>query len=97
MLKKSPAPMTTHESAEETVLLRREVNGNKGKDVQRDAVDGNEGILRFTNGRKYNRDVPFELRKSVQGNGVVAAVVSMPFCNKLRMFPQLTLEDVLYA
>ena len=45
MLKEGCAPMTTHESAAETILLRREVGGDEGKDIQRDAVDGNEGVL----------------------------------------------------
>ena len=38
-------PMTAYKSDVETILLGREIGGDEGKDVQRDAVYENEGIL----------------------------------------------------
>src|SRR5882762_976503 len=68
MLKEDPAPMTAHKTCAETVLLGREVGGDEGKDVQRDAVDANERVLPLAESSKCSRKVPFELRNHVQGD-----------------------------
>ena len=52
MLKECLAPMAAHERGTETVLLGREVGGDEGKDIQRDAVDVNEGVLPLADGRQ---------------------------------------------
>ena len=41
MLKEGPAPMTADMVGSETVHLGMEVGGDEGKDIQRNAVDGN--------------------------------------------------------
>ena len=51
-MKEGCTPMTTDGSSVETIPLRREVNGDERKDVQRDAVDVNEGVLPLANGCK---------------------------------------------
>ena len=43
--------MTAHRSGIETVLLGREVGGDQGEDVHRDAIDASEGILPLADGR----------------------------------------------
>ena len=45
MFKESPAPMSTYERGVEPVFLGREEGRDDGKDIQRDAVDGREGVL----------------------------------------------------
>ena len=72
MLKEDSAPMTAHESGAETVLLRREMGGDEGKDIQRESVDGSEGVPRFTDGCEYTRDIPLEFRKLFQSKATVA-------------------------
>ena len=52
VMKEGCTPMTTDGSGVETILLRREVNGDEREDVQRDAVDVNEGVLPLANGCK---------------------------------------------
>ena len=47
MLEEGPAPMTAHETGAETILVGSEVDGNEGKDIQRDVVDWNERVLPF--------------------------------------------------
>jgi len=42
MLEEGSAPMAAHEACAETVSLGREIGGDEGKDVQRDAVDVDE-------------------------------------------------------
>jgi len=42
MLKKGPAPTTTHESDPEAIVQRIEMRRNEAKDIQWEAVDGGE-------------------------------------------------------
>ena len=65
MLNQSPAPMTAHKTREETVLLGREVGGDEGKEIQRDAVDVSDGVLPFTDNSKYGRNFALEVRNLV--------------------------------
>ena len=73
MLEEGSAPMTAHESGAETVLLRREVGGDEGKDIQRDTVDGCEGVLQFADGYRCIRDIPFGLRNGVHGKATMTS------------------------
>jgi hypothetical protein len=66
MLKEDAAPMTAHESGLETVLLGREMGGDEREDIQRNAVDGSEGVPPFTDDYKCGRNVAFESRYRVQ-------------------------------
>jgi hypothetical protein len=42
MIEENPTPMATHRSGMEMILLRSEVGRDKGKNIDRDAVDANE-------------------------------------------------------
>ena len=95
MLKEGSAPMTAYESGAEAILRGREVGGDEGKDIQRDAVDGSEGILQFTDGYKCGRYVVFELRDHIIGEAMVE--VSALFFNETQMFPRHTADDGLYG
>ena len=79
MLKECSAPMTAHESCTENISLGREVCGDEVKDVQRDTVDGSEGVLQFANRYKYGGDVAFELRNYIMIIGDAEVVVSESF------------------
>ena len=67
MLEKHSAPMTTDEGGAKAVVLRGEVGWDERKDVQRNTVNADEGVLPFSDGCKRGRDVPVELRNRVQG------------------------------
>ena|SRR5258708_688415 len=95
MLKECRTPTTAHESSADTVLLRREVGGDEGKDIQRDAVDGSGEVLQFADSCECGEDIAFELRNHVKGEATVA--VSTSFFNESRTFPQRTAEDTLYG
>lgn len=47
MLEEDSAPMTTHKTGAKTVLLDGEMGGDKGKDIQRDAVYAKERVPPF--------------------------------------------------
>jgi len=42
MLEEGSTPMTAYTTGAESVLLKNEMGGNEGKDIQRYAVDGDE-------------------------------------------------------
>ena len=65
--------MTTNERGAEAVLLGREVGRDERKDVQRYAVDGNEGVLPLANGCQCGRSVLVELRDLVWGEAAKEA------------------------
>ena len=79
-MKECSAPVTTHESCAEKISLGGEVRGDEGKDVQRDTVDGSEGVLQFTDRCKRGEDIAFELRNHIKGDA--KAVVSASFCDE---------------
>ena len=83
--------MTTNERGAETVLLGREVGGDEREDVQRDAVDGDEGVLPLANGRQCGRSIPVESRNRVRGETV--EVVRMLFFIQSD-FPRRTAENM---
>lgn len=43
--------MTAHTTSIEMVLLGLEIGGDEGKDIQRDTVNGNEGVPPFADVR----------------------------------------------
>ena len=94
MLKEDPAPVTAHGSCAENISLGREVRGDEGKDVQRNTVDGSEGVLQFTDGCKCGEDIAFELRNHIKGKATT--VVSASFYNEFRMSPQRTAGGALH-
>ena len=57
MLKEGSAPMAADEGGEESVLLGRQVGGDEGKNVERDAVDGGKRVLPFADGCQCGRSV----------------------------------------
>jgi len=69
MSEEGPAPMTAHMTGAETVRLGIEVGGDEGKDVQRDAVDVNEGIPPLADVCQRGRNIPVEFRDVVRGPG----------------------------
>ena len=78
MLEGDPAPMTTNETEAETVVLGREMGGDEGKDIQRDAVDGNEGVPPLADGDQRGRDVLVELRKGIKGEAIDQVSALLP-------------------
>ena len=77
MLKEGPAPMTTYKTCTETVLLGREVGGDEGEDVQREAIDANERVLPLINNGKCGRQVPVELTNFVQAGAAEEVSTSL--------------------
>lgn len=72
--------MAAHGSGVETVLLAGEVDGDEGKDVRRDAVDVNEGVLPLVDGCKCGQNIPVELGNRFQAESTKPFSVSL--CNK---------------
>ena len=70
MFKERSAPMTAYESGPEPVRLGREMGGDQGKNLQRDAIYGNEGIPPLADGRQRDRDIPVKLRNLVEREAI---------------------------
>lgn len=62
--------MAAYKSGTETVPLGREVGGDERKDIQRESVDGNKGVLPLADGRQRCRNVLVELRDVIEGEAV---------------------------
>jgi len=78
MLKEGPTPMTAYVTGVETVRRQgMEVDGDEGKDVQRNAVDTNEGVPPLADIRQCGRDIPVELGDIVKGEAVKELGVSL--------------------
>ena len=69
MLKESSVPRTAYKSGPGSVLLR-EMGRDEGKDIQRDAVYGNERIPPLANIHQRRRSIPAELGNIVEGEAV---------------------------
>ena len=82
MLKEYSAPTTAYESDPEPVRLGREMGGNQGKNLQRDAVYGNEGVPPLADGRQNGRDIPVKLRNLVEREAIERVSV-LSFCKTL--------------
>ena len=66
MLNEGSAPMAAHESCTESITLGREMDGDEGKDIQRNAVDGGESVPPFADGFQCSCSVLVELRNCIQ-------------------------------
>jgi hypothetical protein len=62
MLKEGSAPMTAYKTGAESVLLGREMGGDEGENVQRDAVYTNERVPPLADSRQRGRGILVELR-----------------------------------
>ena len=67
MLKEGPTPVATHKTGTEKVFLGREMGGDEGKDIQRNAVYANERVLPLAEIRQRSRKVPVELGNITEG------------------------------
>jgi len=65
--------MTAYATGVETVRLGIEVGGNEGKDIQRDAVDMNEGVPPLADVCQRGRNIPVELGDVVKGEAAEEA------------------------
>ena len=70
MLNEGPAPMTAHMAGIDGVPPAMEVGGDKGENVQRDAIGGDERVPPLANGRQGGRSILVELRNRVEGEPV---------------------------
>ena len=70
VLEEGFAPVTTHRSGVETILLGNKVGGDEGEDFQRDAIDANEGVLPFANSCQRGRGILVESRNCIRGEAV---------------------------
>ena len=61
-LKEGPAPMATYETDLKKVFARREMGGNEIKDLEWDAVYGNEGVIPFAYNPQCGRGILLKLR-----------------------------------
>jgi len=68
--------MTAYMTGAETVCLGMEMGGDEGKDIQRNAVDGSEGILPLADIRQCGRNTTVELRNSIEGETIGEGSVS---------------------
>jgi len=67
MLKESPAPMAAYMTDAEKVRLGMKVGGDERKDIQRNAVDADEGVPPLADVCQRSRNVAVELRNVVKG------------------------------
>jgi hypothetical protein len=59
--------MTTYEARVEVVCLRREIDRDEGKGIQRDGVYGNKPVPPFTTNCQRGRGIAVELISLVEG------------------------------
>jgi len=86
MLKEGPTPMTAYVTGIETVRrLEMEVGGDEGKDVQRNAVDADEGVPPLADVCQRDRDIPVELGDFVKGEAVREVCVSLLKTSQARL------------
>jgi len=91
MLKEGSTPLTAYMAGTEAVLLRIEMGGNEGKDIQRYAVDGDEGVPPLADSCQRGRSIPVELGNDIGGEAVEEIRVSFPETS--RAGPQRTMEN----
>ena len=78
MSNEGSAPMTAYESGSETILLRREMGGDEGKDVQRNTVYGSERVLPLADSHQRGRDILVELRNLIGGEATESQSAILP-------------------
>ena len=59
--------MSAYETSAKTVLLGREMGGDEGKNIQRDAVYVNEGVSPLADSRQRGRDILVKLGNAIEG------------------------------
>ena len=62
--------MAAYEGGSEPVRLGGEMGGDEGKNLQRDAIYGNEGIPPLADGRQRDRYIPVKLRNLVEREAI---------------------------
>ena len=70
MLNEGPVPMAAHIAGANKVPLVREVGGDKGENVQRDTIDGDERVPPLADIRQSDRSILIKLRHRVEGKSV---------------------------
>ena len=66
MLEECSAPMAAHKTDVKTVLLGREMGGDEGKDVQRNAVYAKEGVPPLPDSCQRGRDILVQSRNVIK-------------------------------
>ena len=92
-LKEGPAPMAAGKSGTESVLLGREMGGDQGKDIQRDAIYWSKGVDPLADSHQSSRGIPVELKNVIQGEP--SREVSIPAGGAMGI--SLTTENMLHA
>ena len=69
-LKERSAPMVAYKSGAEAVLLGREIGGDEGKDIRREAAYGNQRVYPFTDGRQCSRSTSVEFGNVIKGETI---------------------------
>lgn len=78
MPKEGPAPVTAYMGGLQTVLDIRKVVGDEGNDIQRNAIDLNEGVPPLADICRRNGNIPVKLRNIVEGEAVEEVSPSLP-------------------
>lgn len=87
--------MAAHVTGMETVRLGIEMGGDEGKDVQRNAVDGNQRVPPLAYIRQYDRNISVELRNGIGCE--TTGEVSMSLLKTSRASSQRTMEKTSHA
>ena len=88
--------MTAHKSSPETILLGREMGGDKGKDLRRDAVRANGGVPPLADGQQRGRCFQAESTNLIEGE-VANKVSASPSRLTIIYTSQRTTENTLRA
>ena len=70
MFKECSAPMAAYEGGSEPVRLGGEMGGDEGKNLQRDAIYGNERVPPLADGCQRGRDIPVKLINLVEREAI---------------------------
>ena len=77
MFEEGSAPVTAHESGTKSIILGREMGGDNGKDIHRDAIDKSEIVPPFPDSGQRCCSVLIKSGNGIQG--VTAEEVSTSF------------------
>ena len=97
MLKECSKSTTAYEGGPETILLGRDMGGDEGKNLQRDAVYGNEGIPPLADGGQHGRCIPVELTNFAEGEAIEKISVPSSHKTSQRSLSRRTTENGLRA
>ena len=70
--------MTAYKGGPEMVLLGREMGGDLGKDLGRNAIDVNEGVPPLPDSHQCGQSIPVELTSLAEGEAIERVSV-LPF------------------